>query len=196
MVEDNSNSDLFIGAKTGFEGARRKEVRGASVKITRAASQSFGKSTHVEMIGYVPEGGDLDWVEDNVDRIGKDELGAGVPSKFGIYADTQEKQGGVPLPIEASFGMLTEADEDDIRKSAAQGSDPLRRRVTRDPVTRIPENTSWADRQPESDNFFGEEKPVREFDSVRQRQNTVERKRESVDYGTASAIPIKVMRGQ
>jgi hypothetical protein len=179
------------------EGERRV-VKNPPLRITRAASQSFGKQTKTEFV----EDPDLenweDWVPGDIDRIEEgDPLRryANVPSKFGMWADRYAQVADTrQFPVESMFGELSEEEEKRVLERASQ-RDPFGSRVRRDPVTRIPENVSWADPLSESDKFFGEEKYPRQFERTLNRMEQVDRKQERVDYRSSRAIPIKVVRG-
>lgn len=188
---DNSSDPFFItGRDTGS--VQTQMVRGASVKIHRAASESMGKSVSVE---FLDPNMVEDWVPDEVQLKGTE---GGSMTGFARYAEMYGGQYGdqARFPIEASMGPISDVE----RKRIIEATDPNasmpdpRRRIHRDPDTYIPENVAEVDRLSESDSFFGKDKVEPETDAVLERMKHVDRVKESVDYKTSRAVPIKVIR--
>jgi len=194
MLRFSSDDSHFVSAPR-VDSRERKVVSNPPMKLTKAASCSFGKTTRAELVEYDPSMEEWEnWIPNDIDIVDPREPGASILTGFGERTQLAERTSDSRFfPIEHAFGELTENDRMDILQKAAQG-DPLARRIRRDPVTRIPENTSWADPTAESDKFYGADKHPKQFDPVLDRMKTVDRGRERVDYRSSKAIPIKVVR--
>lgn len=183
-------SNVPIGASQG----KTQIVRGASQRITRAVPGSQGKEIRAEVIDYTDEFIQAeDWVRDLADT------GEGPRSGFGKWESNNGElySSAAPgrFPVEHMLGPLSDAEEKQLRTSEDRGSGLMSSaRVSRDPVTRIPENVAEQDPRAESDSFFGSDKYPRQLDNVMKRYDEVDRPREQVDYKDSKAIPIKVIR--
>lgn len=175
----------------GASGGKTKIVRGASQRITRAVPGSQGKAIQVEEIDYTDQFLQAEnWVEDLAGPATGPMSGFGKWEKdYGPIEDQRR------FPVDHMLGPLTEVEEKRILAEESRGSNFMSEaRVTRDPVTRIPDNVAEQDPRAESDAFFGSDKYPRQFDNVMKRYDDVDRTQEQVDYPTSTAMPIKVIR--
>lgn len=186
--EDYSSEPYFVTGKD-VGGVQREVVRGTSVKIHRAASQSFGKDVTVE---YVERPKVDDWIPGEQELKDANSAATGFARYAEMYGEIHEDQG--MYPIEHVLGAPSPQEEAHILAKASDDQSLMGRRVERDPLTRVPENFAAVDRLPESDKFFGQDKIVPETDAVLERMKDVDRGRERVDYKTSKAVPIKIMR--
>lgn len=168
-----------------------KIVRGATQRITRAVPGSQGKNIQVEEIDYTNQYIQAEnWMRD----LGGESVGP--MSGFGRWEKVNE---GIEdqrrFPVDHMLGPLSDAEEKQLLASESRSRDnSVEARITRDPVTRIPDNVAEQDPRAESDAFFGSDKYPRQFDNVMKRYDEVDRPQEKVDYPTSKAIPIKVIR--
>lgn len=196
--DDYSGSSHFVTSRD-VGGVKREIVYGAPVKIHRAASQSMGKDVSVE---WLDRNAVEDWTpsEKELSGIGNSKA-SGFARYAELYGDVYEDQGRFPVenifPSSGGFlDSLTELERQRIVEAADPSTslpDP-RRRIHRDPVSRVPENFAAIDRTSESDRFYGKDK-VSETDVVLERMKHVDRGRERVDYRVSKAVPIKIVRG-
>jgi hypothetical protein len=168
-----------------------KVVRGASLRITRATPGSQGKDVREEIIDYTNR---FTQAEDWVGNLsGTDE---GPASGFGRWEDTySETESLGRFPIDHMLGSLSDAEEKQLLQSEGRGGNLMSKaRVTRDPVTLIPDNIAEQDPRAESDAFFGSDKYPRQLENVMKRYDDVDRMQEQVDYKDSKAMPIKIIR--
>jgi len=166
-------------------------VRGATLRITRAAPGSQGKDVQEELIGYTDRFIQAEnWVTDLSDTD------TGPASGFGKWEDVNGPiEGQRRFPIDHMLGPLSTAEEKQLLATEDRGGSLMSAaRVTQDPVTRIPDNVAEQDPRSESDVFFGSDKYPRQLDNVMKRYEDVDRTQEQVDYRDSKAMPIKVIR--
>jgi len=174
----------------------QKIVQGASQRIIRAVPGSQGQEVSEERIDYVQKEQYEDWLPDDIDRVSSDTPGSGVATGFGRWMQTEGSfRDQRHFPIENAFRPLDPNEESRLLAGTKNEQRLMSEaEVSRDEVTRIPDNVSWQDPQAESDKFFGSEKRPRELDQVLDRMKEVDRGKEQVDYRRSKAIPIKVLR--
>lgn len=187
---DSSNEPFFVtGRDVG--NVKTQVVRGAPVKIYRGTggggfSQSEGIDAQIE---WLDPNTVEDWVPDDSELVGSERSGmSGFGRHAQMYGDQYEEQARFPIESSLNEQRIIEAADPN-----ATMPDP-RRRIRTDPVTRVPENIAEVDRLPESDSFFGKDKPEAETTTVLDRMQNVDRVRERVDYKASKAVPIKVVR--
>lgn len=170
-----------------------KIVRGASQRITRAVPGSQGKEVRVERVDYTDRFLQAeDWVEDLGGPATGPQSGFGKWESVNAEIEDQRR-----LPVDHMLGPLTDVEKKQLLASEGRGGSLMNEaRVTRDPVTLIPENVAEQDPRAESDVFFGSDKYPRQFGNVMKRYDGVDRTQEQVDYRDSKAIPIKVIRGK
>jgi hypothetical protein len=184
-----------VNLKSRDEGP--KIVRGASQRIIRAVPGSQGQEVREETIGYAEKAQFEDWLPDDIDQVDAGEPGSGTATGFGRWMRTEGSlQDQRRFSIENTLGPLNPNEERRILDAAPEREQRLmsQAEVSRDEVTRIPDNVSWQDPQAESDRFFGSEKRPRELDRALDRIKDVDQGKEQVDYRKSKAIPIKVLR--
>jgi len=159
-------------------------VSGAPVKIVKARPGSRGQDTEVTVVNPPPD----DWIPTDL-SIPERGRETGFAEFYRMYKSAYESDTDT-YPVE---GMLDESEYKRILEAAEKQTD--RFRVSRDPVTKVPNNWAAIDRQPDSDKFFGDNKEP-ETDAALNRIQFIEQPKEKVDYKTSKAVPIKFLGGK
>jgi len=181
-------NDPFISVRDRGS-VQTKLVSGPSLRVTRAASMSFGKNAKVEEVAYIPENIPIEeWFSNDLDKNLEPSPGTGFGTWYVANKDTLLANS---YPIE---NYLDNAKEVDRIKEAAAPDVKFRSRIHRDPLTNIPSNVAEVDRSAESTSFFGALNNHNELEEIIERSNQVTRLPEHVDYVKAKSIPIKFMK--